>query len=263
MTAAQRVINIPGAVNLRELGGYRTESGRVVRSGVLFRSGTLTHLTAEGQQAFADLGVALICDLRRPDEKTEEPTPLPSDQPTRLEIPIDPGSAVELRKRLRDTGLTLAERVDYMTSLTGELTRDHAPDYVSMFDGLLSMDDGGFLVHCSAGKDRTGVAVALILHALGVPRHTIVEDYLFTNNCMDYEGYILPKWVARFSEENGNAEQLPDKESVMALFGVREEYLQAAYAGMEAEFEGVEHYITDALGLSQGDRQALQARFLL
>ncbi|MEM9621191.1 MAG: tyrosine-protein phosphatase [Pseudomonadota bacterium] len=253
-------LNLDGAVNLRDLGGYRTAEGRRLRSGLLYRSGTLTHLSDSGQEDFHQLGIALICDLRRPDEREAEPTPFPLDKPARLEIPIDPGSAVELRKRLEETGLTLTERIHYMAGLTGELTREHAEDYITMFEGILNTTDGGFLVHCSAGKDRTGVAVALLLHALGVPKSTVIEDYLLTNECIDYEGYIVPKWLARFESQAPQA--MPDKESVMALFGVREEYLHAAYAGIEAEFDDAEHYIRERLGLDDQALAELRRRYL-
>ncbi len=254
---APQTIDLEGAVNLRDLGGYSGADGRRVQPGLLYRSGTLTHLSSSAQRQFAGLNVKLICDLRRDDEKQEEPTPFPEHAPRRLEIPIDPGSAVELRTRLARTGLELADRIRYMTDLTAELVRDHVEDYVKMFDGLLNLEEGGFLVHCSAGKDRTGVAVALILHALGVPKETVVQDYLFTNQCIDYEGYILPKWLERFEPQ-----QVPAKDAVMALAGVRPEYLQAAYDAIESEFDSAEHYIVEAMGFEQDALAELRARYL-
>jgi protein-tyrosine phosphatase len=254
---AWRAISLDGAVNLRDFGGYTTADGRDVRRGRLFRSGTLTHLSEDGRRAFEALDVRLICDLRRIDEAAAEPTPFPLDVPRRLEIPIDPGSAIAMRGRLGSDRLSLQERIDFMVAINRELARDHADDYARMFEGLLELEDGGFLVHCAAGKDRTGFACALILHALGVPEQTVLEDYLLTNDFMDYEGYVLPRLVARFEPDG-----VPDRESVMALAGVRPEYLRAAYQAIEAEFEGVELYIERMVGLDAAARERLRARLL-
>ena len=144
-----------------------------------------------------------------------------------------------------------------MVTINRELARDHAEDYARMFEALLEQQEGGFLVHCSAGKDRTGFACALILHALGVPEQTVLEDYLLTNSALDFEGYILPRLMARYGHE-----VVPDREAIMALAGVRPEYLRGAYEAIEAEFEGVEHYIEDAIGLDAGQRDILRARLL-
>jgi protein-tyrosine phosphatase len=252
-----RKIDLPGAVNLRDFGGYETADARVVQRGRLFRSGSLAHLTEEAQRTFADLGVALICDLRRPEEQSDEPTPFPLHAPRRLEIPIDPGSAVAMRAQLRQAAVALQERIDFMVGINRELARDHADDYARMFEALLELDTGGFLVHCAAGKDRTGFACALILHALGVPEQTVLEDYLLTNDAMDFEGYMIPRLLARYG-----ADAIPDREAVMALAGVRPEYLRAAYEAIEAEFENVEHYVESAVGLDAAAREILRRRFL-
>ncbi|MEQ8485002.1 MAG: tyrosine-protein phosphatase [Pseudomonadales bacterium] len=252
-----RTITLPGAVNLRDFGGYAAEDGSLVRRGTLFRSGTLAHLSDEARARFADLGVGLICDLRRPEERDQEPTPFPPSAPRRLEIPIDPGSAIAMRAELAEAGVDLKRRIDFMVRINQELAREHADDYARMFEGLLELEDGGFLVHCSAGKDRTGFACALILHALGVSEQTVLEDYLITNEVMDYEGYVLPRLAARYE-----AAGIPDREAVMAIAGVRPEYLGGAYQAIRDEFEGVEHYIERAVGLDAAARRLLQGRYL-
>lgn len=252
-----RTLLLPGAVNLRDFGGYPTADGRVVQRRRLFRSGTLHHLTPEGQQAFADLDVALICDLRREEERAHEPTPFPPDAPRRLEIPIDPGSAISMRDELGRSEVSVQQRVDFMVEINRELARDHAEDYARMFQALLDIERGGFLVHCSAGKDRTGFACALILHALGVPEQTVLEDYLLTNEVIDFDGYIVARWVAR-----SGTGTMPDRDSIMALAGVRPEYLRAAYHAIEAEFEGVERYLKEAIGLDGRARERLRTRLI-
>ncbi len=253
-----RILRFEGAVNLRDFGGYATQDGGRVAAGRLFRCGTLADLTEVGRRAFAELDVKLICDLRRADEKAAEPTPDLVDAPGRLEIPIDPGSAVAMRERLNEGGLTLAERIDFMVGINRDLAGRHAQDYARMFERLLELEDGAFLVHCSAGKDRTGFACALILHALGVSEATVLEDYLLTNEALDYEGYVLKRIRSRLWTDLE-----ADRESTMALFGVRPEYLRAAYDAIAAEFEGVEHYIEQAIGLDDAARRRLRSRYVV
>ena len=253
----ERTLMLPGAVNLRDFGGYATENGGAVRRHRLYRSGSLAHLSEDGERGFAALGIGLICDLRREEERAEEPTPIFRHSPRRLEIPIFPGSALRMHDEGDPARMTLAERIDFMVTINRELARDHAEDYARMFEALLEQEEGGFLVHCSAGKDRTGFACALILHALGVPEQTVLEDYLLTNSALDFEGYILPRLLARYGHE-----AVPDKEAAMALAGVRPEYLRGAYQAIEAEFEGVEHYLERAIGLDAATRAVLRARFV-
>ncbi len=252
----QRAISVDGAVNLRDLGGYPTADGGRVRPGRLYRSGSLVHLTALGRREFHGLGIALICDLRRPEELQEEPTPLPVDHPQRLHIPIDPGSAVAVRSELIGDDLDLTERIAFMNSLMAALVREHAQDYAAMFEALLRLEEGGFLVHCTAGKDRTGVACALILHALGVDQAMVVEDYLLTNAALDVDGYILPLLARKYGLD------ADDRETALAIAGVRAEYLHAAYDAMHEEFDGVDHYIERAIGLDGSKRDALRQRFV-
>ncbi len=253
-----RILRFEGAVNLRDFGGYVTEDGGRVSRGCLFRCGTLADLTDGGKRAFAELDVRLICDLRRADEKAAEPTPELAGAPDRLEIPIDPGSAVAMRERLAEGGLTLKERIDFMVGINRDLASNHAEDYARMFERLLELEDGAFLVHCSAGKDRTGFACALVLHALGVSEATVLEDYLLTNEALDYEDYVLKRIRSRLW-----ADLEADRESTMALFGVRPEYLRSAYDAIAAEFEGVEHYIEQAICLDNAARQRLRSKYVI
>ena len=253
----ERSIPLAGAVNLRDFGGYGTDSGRRVRSGRLFRSGSLARLSPEAQREFERLGIGLICDLRAAPEKRAAPTPFPLHAPRRLEIPIDPGSAAVLYRELGRTDLSLEQCIDFMVRINRELARNHAQDYARMFEGLLELGGGGFLVHCAAGKDRTGFACALILHALGVPEDTVIEDYLLTNDILDFEGHILPMLRQRYG-----ARPDMDREAIMAVAGVRAEYLKAAFEAIEAEFEGVEHYLERAVGLDRAARERLRTWYL-
>lgn len=254
----ERNIPLSGAINLRDFGGYPTADGGVVRRGRLFRSGALAGLSQTAQQTFGKLGIGLICDLRRDEERLAHPTPFPRDAPRRLEIPISPGSGEAMYIALSERMLSASECVEYMVDINRDLARDHAADYARMFEGLLELGDEGFLVHCAAGKDRTGFACALILHALGVAEETVFEDYLLTNDHLDIGSEIMAKFIAHYGPR-----ERPEPEFLRALGGVRPEYLRAAYEAIESEFKGVEQYLERAIGLDAGARELLRSRFVI
>lgn len=251
-----RIIAIPGAVNLRDFGGYPGHHQRSIHRGKLFRSGAMDRLGEDGIAQFNALGIQTICDLRRPEEREQEPTP-EGIRAERVEIPMDPGSAIAMRAALANEDLDARARIDFMVAINHELATNHQDDYARLFEALLETEDGGFLVHCAAGKDRTGFAAALILHALGVDESVILSDYLFTNMAIDLEGHVLPRMRRYYGDR-----PLPELEAIMAIAGVRPEYLQAAYGAIAADFASVERYLEDALGLNQARRHRLGQRYL-
>jgi protein-tyrosine phosphatase len=253
-TAHKRILNVPGAVNLRDFGGYRTRDGARVRAGLLYRSGMLAELTPAGQQQLRSLGISVICDLRRPQERDLEPTPFPSHDPRQVRIEIDPDSAVRLRAALTASVLGVAERIQFMVEINRELARMHTAEYRRVFAALESSGNRGFLVHCSAGKDRTGFGVAAIQLALGVPRETVIEDYLLTNEAMDFERCSLPRLKANYGDI--------DLEAARALSGVRAEYIHAALDEVDATFGSFDSYLQDGLGIDARRREALRNRYL-
>ena len=250
----KRILDLPGAVNLRDFGGYRTSDGGCVRAGLLYRSGMLAELTPAGQQQLRALGIGVICDLRRPYERDLEPTPFPVHDPRQVHIEIDPDSAVRLREALEDSVLGMAERVHFMVEINRELARVHTAEYRRVFEALESSGNQGFLMHCSAGKDRTGFGVAAIQLALSVPRETVIEDYLLTNEAMDFERFILPRLRANYGDI--------DVEAARALSGVREEYIHAALDEVDATFGSFDSYLEDGLGIDARRRAALRRRYL-
>jgi protein-tyrosine phosphatase len=143
-----------------------------------------------------------------------------------------------------------------MRAVTAGLTRDHAWGYALMFQALQDHAPGGFLVHCTAGKDRTGVGVALIQLALGVPRESIMEDYLLTNEVIDFEEFLLPRLRASLDDDD------IDVESARVLAGVRREYLQGALDEMQRACGSLDAYLEQAIGLKSPQRDRLREQFL-
>ena len=249
-----QVIDVDGGVNFRDFGGYRTVSGGRIRTGRLFRCGQMANLTEAGREQLLDLGVATICDLRFPDERDGEPTPFPSHHPRRVEVPMDPGSAVQLRMALDNRALSAFERREFMREINRELAVEHVTDYRLVIDALLETPNDGFLVHCTAGKDRTGLACAYIKRVLGVSREEAVSDYLMTNDVIDFEGFILPRVQQTYPDAT--------LDDVKSLSGVRASYLEAAFSAIDAEFGSFDQFVTDGLRVTTRERRVLIERYV-
>jgi protein-tyrosine phosphatase len=167
---------VEGTYNLRELGGLRAGE-HTVRWGKFYRSDSLTNLTPTGKQSIADLGIRLVVDLRTDEETTAEPTRL--SEPTIVHVPIfDTGMPTVMP----DEPHTLDTVYDAMLDRHGDRLTD-AVRFVA------HSGEERVLVHCTAGKDRTGLVVALALLAVGVPRDEVVLDYTHT------ERHLAGPWV--------------------------------------------------------------------
>jgi len=241
-------LGVEGSINLRDFGGYRAFDGAEIRRGCLFRSGAMVNLTANGLAQFKMLDITTICDLRREEEVSMSPTPAVLD-PHRHHIPISTASTMALRASLRDKKQNAEHRAVHMRAMTEELARHHHDEYRRLFECLLGTK-GGFLLHCSAGKDRTGFGVAMILLALGVPRQVVVQDYLLTNKAECLRGFMVDRMGSTL-----------DTESLEVLMGVRADYLDGALNVVEEDFGSVEDYL-DSIGVTPNKRTALKARYL-
>lgn len=248
-----RFIPFDGSINFRDFGGYVTADGSRVAPGKLFRCGALSMMTPDDHRRFDGLDIGVICDLRRPDEAEMNPTPAHPPFHVRQHIPIEPGSSMMLRDSLARTEHGAQERIDFMISITREIARDHHAEYQRLFEHLLETESG-FLLHCSAGKDRTGFGAALILNALGVDEKTIVDDYLLTNQA---------ECLFRFMAERmrGNYGPELDDDSIMAITGVREEYLRAALDEVRTRHGSLDGYL-DEIGINAAARAELKAKYL-
>lgn len=176
MISNERTLLWPDCYNTRDLGGLPTVDGRVTASGAIVRSDTPARLTAAGQQMLIDYGIRTIIDLRRPDQVAEEPTCSFStnltDLPHGLNISLEQHSA-DVDELIRQAGAQRAE--------VYRITVDHNQQAVAqIMKTVANAPEGGILLHCSAGKDRTGIVAALLLTVVGVPDTLIAEDYVLS-----------------------------------------------------------------------------------
>ena len=242
---AVRHFNLVGASNFRDLGGYPGKDGRRLRWGRLFRSNHLGHLTEADIAIVRGLGVRCAFDFRGTQERAAAICAL--DEIMVHSLPIEPTVVAALRARLAaNAALSPADGLDVMRESYRNYVRQNTANFRTLFAHLLE-DEGPLVIHCTAGKDRTGLACALVLHALGVPDDVIAEDYLLTN---------------RFYRRDPSASSdLPD-EVRQVLGSVQISFLTAAFETIDAEYGDLEGYFSAGLGLGKPERATLEARYL-
>lgn len=187
MTDRPRLLPLEGGHNFRDLGGYRTEDGRTVRWDRLFRSGVMSHLTDEDYDFLRTKGIRTICDFRSNGEREREPTVWRASDEVTYRTWDYQNAVGDLAEVVRND-MTAARMRQVMVKLYEALAYQHAEKFRALFDHLA---EGAvpLVFNCSAGKDRTGVAAALVLTALGVPREAVIEDYALTERVVDYDKY--------------------------------------------------------------------------
>jgi protein-tyrosine phosphatase len=240
-----RHFNLAGASNFRDLGGYPGTDGRIVRWRQIFRSNHLGHLTEADINALRPLGLKSAFDFRGTEERVAATCGLAEIAVHSL--PIEPTVVAALRARLAE-GLALSstDALDVMRDSYRNYVRYNTPSFRAFFAHLLE-DRAPLVIHCTAGKDRTGFACALILHALGVAEEVIAEDYLLTNRF--------------YRRDPGTSSDLPD-DVKQVLGSVEGSFLAAAFEAISADYGDLESYFSDGLGLGARERAALEARYL-
>uniref|UniRef100_UPI0035C97D67 tyrosine-protein phosphatase n=1 Tax=uncultured Sphingomonas sp. TaxID=158754 RepID=UPI0035C97D67 len=240
-----------GIANWRDVGA-RAENG--IAPGRVFRSGHLANATAADLVELEQIGLATILDLRRPHERAASPTPALSPGVTILTSDLgdatEPPHVAFLRQAVVTPASVDAYLVDYYTH-AAFLPR-HIALFQAMFAALLDRD-GAMLVHCAAGKDRTGLAIALLQSALGVPRAAILAEYALSNAALARPDALDAARV-HLCRVLG---QTPPDFAIAAFLGVSAHHLAAAFDGIEQRRGSVEAYLAD-LGVGARETAALR-----
>lgn len=181
--------------NARGLGGLTTSDGQAIADGVLFRSDSLSALTNEGIAALAELGIGTVVDLRTDGERARAADVLPSDgSVTLIALPVLGGAMDEMVKQLLPSDgahaaltagqlTTLLDQVPTLAQLYVSILASSAQQFAELARAVIAAsgtDRPGVIFHCTAGKDRTGLAAAILLSIAGVPRDAVVADYTQT-----------------------------------------------------------------------------------
>ncbi|MCX5397650.1 tyrosine-protein phosphatase [Streptomyces sp. NBC_00102] len=245
---ADREIALQGAVNFRDAGGYRTSTGQWVKMGEVYRSGALNTLTTADVAKLNRLGIKVDFDLRTAGERTSAPDTVPAGAKYVVADVIggDVTSAIDLSSAEKSAQYMVDGEKSMVSSATGKAA------YQLVFAGLADDDQHAVLFHCSAGKDRTGWANAALLTALGVPKATVMQDYLASNT---YRAEANAAALAAMPAEMAAAYK--------PMLDVRAEYLNSGFDEVEATFGSFENYEKKGLGLSSKEIKELKSSLLV
>ena len=254
-----RILNFEQIYNFRDFGDYPTQDGGHVKLGRLFRSAHLSNASEADLNKFAALNIGLISDLRHKPERVRQPNRLPGGHNMRVFEFLDPPNASEaMAPHEAFTKYDLQKADDarnYMRS--SYLARPDDPAFQDSFSRTLKfMAETGepILIHCAAGKDRTGTLAALILGALGVPPDVIMEDYMLTMQAIDIESFLTPaaKSMSKKYDRVLNADML------RPLFHVEPDYLEQSLRSIG----NLDDYLRDRLGLTDQERTQIREHYL-
>ena len=256
---SERLLPLQGAKNFRDLGGYATGDGRRVRWAQLYRSDDLADLNKEDLLYLSRLQIRLVCDFRSESERTKKRNRLPADDPPQvanLDISDERFDPSKIGSLIRGRSLEGVDFAKLMIEGNRAFATDFSPQYATMFERIGEPENRPTLVHCTQGKDRTGFAAAVVLRALGVPQDVVMEDYLLTNvyTANQIERTMMLIRVYMFFQDKS--------ESIRPLLQVRRDYLTAAFDAIDEEYGSFDEYLREGLGVSDAERERLQAALL-
>ena len=271
---AQQFLPVRGIVNARDLGGYKAADGLTVKTGRLLRSAHLAEATNSDLRYLSGLPVSLVIDFRK-EEELNGKIDRPVEGARYVSLPIDAsGNAAaeateEEKKKFTGRKKFDVKKVIVMAAFNDKAKKvaqnmypvlffdpDCQAQFAEFFRLVLSADDGAVLYHCTQGKDRTGIASALLLAALGADRETIVADFDATNAIYQAD---VRKYSRRVRFLGGKEEEVG---VVKAFLGANTENFVAALDELDRRYGSLDEYLRGPMGLSEEDIQNLRGRYL-
>jgi protein-tyrosine phosphatase len=255
MLAERRVI-LEGAVNFRDIGGYRTQDGRRVQWGKVFRSDGLSRLTDNDHQLLKNMGIKSIIDFRTPAEVKSSPDRLPADgSMSHVNLAVTHGSIdfVEALKRLKKGDSTWLTP-DFMVNGYVNNIDAFAHVWGRVINEVAISDGDPVLFHCTGGKDRTGTCAALILLALGVPEDTVVDDHQLSNI---YIADLLPSVYASIASYG------VDPDVVFPYLTAPRDCILAVLDHIHERYGSAADYLKTKAGVSWETQELLKKKMLI
>lgn len=256
---AERRLPLEGSKNFRDLGGYETVDGRTVRWGRLYRSDDLASLTDADHAYLERIGIKLICDFRSEQERISLPSKeINARGWSTVNLTVQSGGMdpAVLRRKIRTGGVVGLEMERILQTAYRSYVTDYADEWAAMFERIADPDNLPAVLHCTAGKDRTGFASALVLLALGVPREIVYEDYLLTNAYLENFRRFVLRWTPLYSFFRTSTDDL------LPLLEARRVYLETSLATIDAVYGSLDAYLERELGVDEKRRAALRANLL-
>lgn len=234
---AERQLPMAGGYNFRDLGGMKTTNGKYVKWGKLFRADDLNKLTKEDLDYLSSIPLHSIVDFRDVEEAQQAPDKRPTSLKNYYPLPIAPGNLGQDIMNLPDIkNMKASEGEAIMAKMYKIIVTDSIciEQYKKLFALLVDENNLPLLYHCAAGKDRTGLATAFILSALGVDKETIMEDYIASNKYLE-DKYSRHKDTSPF---------------LKSLFEIKKQYLESAWEQIENDHGSMEIFLQNVLGVN-------------
>ncbi len=261
--AYDREIHLKGTSNTRDIGGYLTSDLRTLRWRQIIRSEKLSRLTASDFQKLEEIGVKTVIDLRTVREHDQSPTVWLGDNPPQFfHFPIGDSQNnwfKAQRKMMKSSRFTEEQALEHMVQGYRMMAEVGPPSFQKLMGLVLDQSNWPVLIHCNAGKDRAGVAVMLILEALGVDRETIMDDFLLTNKIgrSEEKANFLSK-KRKNPRSLGGRNKGPSAKAWFPIVGVQPEMLEAFYVSVDGQYGSMDAFLTE-MGVDHDARRALTA----
>jgi protein-tyrosine phosphatase len=238
-----RVLRLEGARNVRDLGGLPTRSGARTRYGVVYRADGLSRLTDADLARLERLALRTIIDLRHADEQARAPDRMPlTNPPTLQHCGFLPQGTLPMFDAINTGGADAAAAFELMCRNYACMPFDHAGEFGRVLRHVVAPGTAPHLIHCTSGKDRTGLAAAFILLAVGVDRDDVIADYELSNG--DWQALDVFGPGAR-------------EEAVATVMAAKADYLMTAFDAIDRRCGSFEAYLADHLGFDAAAREAL------
>ncbi|PCK21247.1 protein tyrosine phosphatase [Bacillus pumilus] len=228
--------------NFREVGGLQTTDEMVIKQGMIYRSADLSRLTKQDILTFSKLGIQTVCDLRTSSERKSHP-PKIKEHDKIVHIPMQPDSMMPSKWTMFRMLTTEAKSLSFtpiMKDLYQSMLNERKEEIQQLFTLLSDEKNYPLMLHCTSGKDRTGFLSALIQLAAGVPMHTVLSEYMRSNEGVQ----MLVKRQERFVRMMSLYRV--SKEQIQPLLGVQQDYLEDVLKEMIDTYGSAEGYLIEA-----------------
>jgi protein-tyrosine phosphatase len=260
---SERLVHLERGSNMRDLGGYPAAGGKTTRWGLIYRSAAMPLLTHVDYQILRRIGIKSDVDLRSIEERIVAPDLIPDRAGAKYDVKDYPASDIFSAPSAQLS----ATQADNLIRLYRAWPTSLSSQYAMIFQSLL-LHQGASLFHCSAGQDRTGLASALVLSALGVPRAIILQDYFLSTadrqpenevpevDPARYPGNIIAVYYAKAQSIRGALKPKPLVDSHGTA------YLQYSFDEIEKHWGSIDNYLRDILGMDASKIAALRQYYL-
>jgi protein-tyrosine phosphatase len=254
-----RSIPLTGQPNFRDLGDYQTSNGTKLKTGLIYRSGTLAKLTDDDVEKINDLNIKTVVNFLDEGERLKYGEDKLPEGIKNIFLPIagQNNEAAAILKA-RQTGDFSNVPVDFNYKIHALLTEDGKEAYAQLFHLMADPDNYPIVFHCSHGVHRTGTAAALILSVLDVPWETVKQDYLLSNECRKEETKKRIKVLNSLAEKSDNIDLVTNAANIEAFYVLKGEYIDGTKTAIEEKYNSFNNYL-NSLGITEKEKNQIKA----